>query len=185
MAKTGSHSPFDKTQFESLFKSHYQFLCNYAQQYVEDADAAQDICQKIFIKLWEKREEIDPEQSIKSYLFTATRNRCLNYIRDNKKYRSTLLDIDCADFEIVAEEDTFAEEELKEKIETALNNLPEKCRLVFKMSRYQNMKYKEIAEELDISQKTVEAHMSKAMKSLRTELKDYWLLVLIFLETMN
>jgi len=159
--------------FEDLFKTYFQHLCSFAQQYVGDADAAQDICQKVFIRLWEKREEMDPKKAIKSYLFTSVKNRCLNYIRDHKKYRSQILDLDCGDFDLFSEEDHFAEEELKDKIEAALSTLPPKCRLVFEMSRYQQMKYNEIAEELDISQKTVEAHMSKAMKSLRQELKDY------------
>ena len=181
-----SRQELNKTQFEQLFKEHFQHLCNFALQFVQDPDTAQDICQKVFISVWEKREEIDPEQSIKSYLFTSVRNRSLNYLRDQKKYRSQILDIDCADFELVEEEeDQFALEELKEKIDAALSTLPEKCRLVFEMSRYQNMKYREIAEELGIAQKTVEAHMSKAMKSLREQLDDYLLVILIILGWLN
>ena len=173
--------PFDKEQFELLFKTHFNYLCNFAKQYVNDADTAQDICQKVFIALWEKRENLNSNQSIKSYLFTAVKNRCLNYIRDNKKYRSKVLDLDCGDFDLAEkEEDQFGEEELKSKIDKAMNSLPEKCRMVFEMSRFQKMKYREIAEELDISQKTVEAHMSKAMKILREALKGYFIWVLLF-----
>ena len=181
MAKPSSHTIFDQSQFEVLFKTHFQHLCNFALQYVEDLDTAQGICQKVFITLWEKREDIDPEKSLKSYLFTSVKNRCLNHIRDQKKYRSKVLDLDCADFDIISEEEDKAGiEELQVKIEAALAELPEKCRQVFEMSRFQQMKYREIAEELDISQKTVEAHMSKAMKSLRSSLKDFtW--VLLFL----
>ena len=181
MQQSDSHKTFGKTQFEALFKLHFKHLCNFAQGYVEDADAAQDICQKVFIALWEKRAEINPNQSIKSYLFTSVKNRCLNHIRDNKKYRSKVLDLDCANFETAEAEDNFAESDLKEKIAKAMNSLPEKCRQVFEMSRYQGMKYREIAEELGIAQKTVEAHMSKAMKSLREQLKDYISTILIIL----
>lgn len=156
-----------------LFKSHFQYLCHFAQQYVADADTARDICQKVFINLWEKRAEIDSSKSLKSYLFTSVKNRCLNHIRDQKKFRSKVLDLDCADFSVVADTDHFAVEELQDKIEKALGALPEKCRLVFEMSRFQSMKYKEIAEELAISQKTVEAHISKAMKHLREHLEEY------------
>ncbi|MEZ5038424.1 MAG: RNA polymerase sigma-70 factor [Saprospiraceae bacterium] len=170
-----------KSHFETLFKTHFQLLCNFAMQYVQDADAAQDICQKVFIALWEKREQIDTKQSIPSYLFTSVKNRCLNYIRDHKKYRSRILDLDGDDMGWTVEEDYFSMEELKEKIEVALSTLPEKCRLVFEMSRYQQMTYKEIAEELDIAQKTVEAHMTKAMKSLRMQLKDYLYILMIIL----
>ena len=183
MATEPSHTAFDKVQFEQLFKSHFAFLCNFAGQYVEDRDTAQDICQKVFIRLWEKREEMDPKQSIKSYLFTSVKNRCLNHIRDQQKYRSKVLDLDCGDIDFAQEDtDALATEELKQRIEAALAKLPDKCRLVFEMSRYQQKKYKEIAEELDIAQKTVEAHMSKAIKTLRTELKDYYFLALLLLE---
>ncbi|MEM6804582.1 MAG: RNA polymerase sigma-70 factor [Bacteroidota bacterium] len=175
------HKTFDKAHFETLFKSHFAFLVNFARQFVDDIDTAQDLTQKVFITLWEKRADIDPKQSIKSYLFTAVRNRCLNYIRDQKKYRSKVLDIEMADFEVAIEEDHFGEEELKQKIEAALSSLPEKCRLVFEMSRFQQMKYKEIAEELEISQKTVEAHMSKAIKSLRAYLEAYMWICLVLL----
>lgn len=180
MSEKASHKGFDEREFEQLFKTHFQFLCNFANQYVEDLDVAQDLTQKVFIRLWEKREELDPNLSIKAYLFTSVKNRCLNYLRDQKKYRSKVLDLDCADIEMGVEEDYFAEKELKEKIEAALKSLPEKCRQVFEMSRYQQLKYKEIAEELDISQKTVEAHMSKAMKILRTLLKPFiWLAIIM------
>ena len=173
MSNAAPHNPLDKSGFEALFKSHFQYLCNFAIQYVEDADTAQDICQKVFISLWEKRSEINVNKSIKSYLFTSVKNRCLNHIRDQKKFRSKVLDLDCNDFEIANEEDHFGLEELEQKIEKALNELPEKCRLVFEMSRFQEKKYREIAEELHISQKTVEAHMSKAMKHLRMYLAEY------------
>lgn len=163
----------DKTQFEKLFKLHFQHLCNFADQYVEDIHAAQDICQKVFIQLWEKRGTIDWNKSVKSYLFTSVKNRCLNYIRDNKRYRSQILDIECADFEFAEEDLFFDQESLEEKIEAALVALPEKCRQVFELSRFHDMKYKEISEQLQISQKTVEAHMSKALKTLRHFLQDF------------
>ncbi len=182
MSSTSTYPEFNQQQFEQLFRSHFAYLCNYALQYVEDRDTAQEICQQVFIRLWEKRAEMDPQQSIKSYLFTAVRNRCLNYIRDNKKYRSSILDLDCGDFDLAGEEDHFALEDLQQRVDKALNELPEKCRQVFEMSRFQGLKYREIAEELDISQKTVEAHMSKAMKMLREKLKDYFFLFLLFLD---
>jgi len=182
MSKLTTHTTFDQSQFEKLFKSHYSYLCNFAQQYVEDMDTAQDICQKVFITLWEKRASIDSKQSIKSYLFTAVKNRCLNHIRDHKKYRSRVLDLDCGDIEIAADEvDLEDAQALKNKIEQVLNSLPEKCKMVFEMSRYQGMKYREIAEELGIAQKTVEAHMSKAMKILREELKGFLEILLLIL----
>ncbi len=179
MPNQEKHTGLSKNQFEQLFKNQFGHLCNFAIQYVQDKDNAQDICQRVFVNLWEKRAEVNMDKSIKSYLFTAVKNRCLNHIRDNKKYRSKVLDLDCGDFEIAEVEDFFGAAELKTKIENALALLPEKCRLVFEMSRYQGLKYREIAEELDISQKTVEAHMSKAMKILRAHLKDLLIILLI------
>lgn len=181
MSGMSAHPVFDQVQFEQLFKTHFQPLCRFARQYVPDIDTAQDICQRVFIRLWEKREEMDPNRSINAYLFTSVKNRCLNYIRDHKKYRSQLLDHECGDFDIGMTEDYFALEELQKSIDAALSTLPPKCRLVFEMSRYRQMKYKDIAEELDISQKTVEAHMTKAMKSLRIELGDYFVLLIAIL----
>ena len=172
----------NKVEFEQLFKSHYAHLCNFARQYVHDEDSAQDICQKVFVKLWEKRGHMDPRQSLKSYLFTAVKNRCLNHIRDHKKYRSRFLDVDCGDIEVaVVDVDRFAETALQEKIDAVLASLPPKCRLVFEMSRFEEKKYREIAEELNVSQKTVEAHMTKAMKIFRTALAPFiWVLLVLF-----
>ena len=168
----------DDQQFERLFKMHFKALTLFAQQFVADLDTAQDLCQKVFISLWEKRSQIDLNQSIKSYLYTAVRNRCLNHIRDHQKFRSTVLDLDCANFDILEMQPFDTPHELKQKIDLALQSLPEKCRQVFEMSRLQQLKYREIAEELNISQKTVEAHMRKALQTLRTHLKDYLALIL-------
>ena len=175
------HTPLDKVQFERLFKEHFVHLCNFANQYVHDLDTAKDIVQKVFVSLWENRAGIDSRKSVASYLFTSVKNRSLNYIRDQKKYRSHTLDLDCGDFEIAISDDEQDIQELKDRIKKALSTLPEKCRLVFEMSRYQQMKYREIAEELSISQKTVEAHMTKAMKSLRANLREYSPLLLFLL----
>lgn len=185
MANSNPYQGFDQKQFEQLFRSHFNYLCNYALQYVEGMDTAQEICQKVFVSLWENRANIDPDKSVKSYLFTAVRNRCLNYIRDNKKYRSQMLDLDCGDFDLANEEEHFEEGELQRRLDAALDELPEKCRKVFEMSRLQGLKYREIAEELAISQKTVEAHMTKAMKHMREQLKDYFFLVLIWMDYFN
>lgn len=183
MSSPNTHNKLNEKQFEDLFKLHIGYLCNFAKQYVQDADTAQDICQKVFIALWEKRASLNPNLSIKSYLFTAVKNRCLNHIRDHKKYRSKVLDLDCGDFDLNIEASSIKDNDLAAQIEKALSTLPEKCRKVFEMSRYQDMKYREIAEELDISQKTVEAHMSKALKTLRVLLKDCaWMIFFFFIK---
>jgi RNA polymerase sigma-70 factor (ECF subfamily) len=185
MSEPTSHSKLDRAHFERLFRAHFVHLCNFARQYVQDLDTAKDLTQKVFIHLWENREKIDPRKAVQSYLFTAVRNRCLNHIRDHKKYRSRVLDVDIVDLEISFETEDSDLLEFKEKVAEALSALPEKCRLVFEMSRYQHMKYKEIAEELDISVKTVEAHMSKALKSLREQLRDYLPFLWIFFDIFH
>jgi RNA polymerase sigma-70 factor (ECF subfamily) len=184
MPMPGDQSGLDQVKFEQLFRTHFVHLSNFANQYIEDTDACKDIVQRVFINLWEKRQQIDPQKSIVSYLFTSVRNRCLNHIRDHKKYRSQLLDLDCADLEIAIEDDDHFLEELQGQIQLALEALPDKCRLVFEMSRFQDMKYKDIAQQLDISEKTVEAHMSKALRSLRERLGRYLTLLLSIMQLL-
>ncbi len=179
MQKPGIHTSFDLAAFEQLFKSQFVPVCRFATQYVHDMDTARDIAQKVFIHLWENREKVDPGQSVKSYLFTAVKNRCLNHIRDQKKYRSRILDVDIHDIDLAFEEDQLALEELQRKVAKALARLPEKCRQVFELSRYQHKKYQDIADTLGISVKTVEAHMSRALKGLREDLKDYLYILIV------
>ena len=172
-----------KEQFEHLFRTEIARLHNFTRQYVQDSDTAMDICQNVFVTLWEKRHTIDMQGAVHAYLYTAVRNRCLNYIRDNKKYRSRFLDLECTDVElfITGEPDTADIREMEHHVQAAIAALPEKCREVFEMSRFREMKYREIADALEISQKTVEAHMSKAMRLLREALSQYrvlpWLLL--------
>ena len=175
----------DEIDFDQLFNEHFDYLVNFANQYVKDPYAAEDICQKVFIKLWENRSSIDSNKSIKSYLFTAVRSRCLNYIRDHQSRLNNTLDIDCAAFLQTDFSDLPAYNELKAIIEEGLKSLPESCQRTFYLSRFEGKKYKEIADELDISQKTVEAHMSKALKHLRLVLKDYLSLLLILISQMK
>jgi DNA-directed RNA polymerase specialized sigma24 family protein len=94
MANKSGHTELDEMLFEALFKQHFRPLCHFAEQFTRDMDAAQDITQKVFLMLWERRQHIDPKQSVQSYLYTAVRSRCLNYIRDHKKYRNRVLDLE-------------------------------------------------------------------------------------------
>ena len=146
---------------------------------MNDEDTAKEITQNVFINLWQNKKHIDSDRPVKSYLFTSVRNRCLNHIRDNKKFRSSVLDVEIADYETAYESDAFSVEELETKISSALDKLPERCRQVFTLNRFEDMKYKEVAEKLNISVKTVEVQMSKALKIMREELKDYILVLLL------
>lgn len=172
----------DRQEFENLFNLHFASLCRFAAGYLSDYTTSEEIVQDVFISLWEKRAEMDPDKPIKTYLFTSVRNRCLNYIRDNKKFRSQYLDIEL-ELEIpVPEKDLLSEKQVEQRIQQALDKLPEKCREVFELSRFEGLKYQQVADRLDISVKTVEAQMSKALKILREELNDLmWVLLFLFL----
>ena len=149
--------------------------------YLGDRDAAQEIVQDVFINLWQKKDVIDPAKSVKAYLYTSVKNRCLNHIRDNKKFRSYYLDVEL-ELEIPHEDtDNISESETRDKISAALDKLPERCRQVFELSRFDEMKYKEIAEKLGISVKTVEVQVSKALKILRNELREFLMILLLIM----
>jgi len=136
------------------------------------------------MNLWNTRDSITSEKSVKSYLYTSVKNRGLNWVRDHKKFRSYVLDIEIEDYDMVYERDSLSESEVLQKINKAMEKLPERCRQVFELSRFEELKYKEIAEKLGISVKTVEVQVSKALKILRIELKDL-LAILIILLTLQ
>jgi RNA polymerase sigma-70 factor (ECF subfamily) len=173
----------DKSSFEELFRQHYAALCRYAVGIIGDSEQSEDIVQHSFVKMWNKRADMDLSRSLKSYLYTSVRNACINYIRDQKKFRSEFLDIEIYASDAVSAFTDGLERvqagELQEKIQKALAALPDKSREVFVMSRIEQMKYREIAEKLGVKQKTVEAHMSRALKILREELSDYLFLLLV------
>lgn len=150
---------------------------------MKDIDIAKEIVQEVFTRLWEKRESIDPQNKTISYLGTAVRNRCLNYLRDNKKFSSGITALEgLGENHSYVEQDELVSEELKRKISEATDALPEKCRKIFLLNRMENKKYKEIADELNISVKTVEAQMSKALKFMRERLAEYISVLILLLE---
>lgn len=173
----------DQRNFEAVFKAYFAGLTYFAQKFVYDIDTSKEIVHDVFVKLWEKRNELDLSKSLKSYLFTSVHNRCLNYIRDNKKFDKS--DFSENVFNNYAENNDFLiEAEVKAKINSVMQKLPEKCRQIFEMNRFEGKKYHEIAQELDISIKTVEAQMSKALRIFREDLKEYLPIYLILLFLM-
>ena len=173
-----------KAEFEEVFKTYFIPLTSFAQKYVPDLDTAKDIAHTVFINLWEKRNNIDWQKSLKSYLFTSVHNRCLNYIRDNKRTNNSV-DIDSINDDVAWESRDFIEEqETIKNINKAIDLLPEKCKEIFLLNRFEGMKYAEVAEKLNISVKTVEAQMSKALKTLRTELLQYLKIVILWMITL-
>lgn len=172
--------------YEEMFKTYFSPLCYFAQKYVADFDSCKEIVHKVFVGIWEKRDGFDFDKSPKSYLFSAVYNRCMNHIRDQKRLlvnNSQELTEEIADHQ--AYSGNMEASELEGQIWKVINSLPDKCKEVFILNRFKKKKYSEIAVQLDISVKTVETHMSKALKILRDNLKDYIHLVfLIFLKKL-
>lgn len=157
-------------------------MVGFAKKYLNDIDLAKEIVHEAFLKLWEKRKEMDTSKSVKSYLYTSVYNRSLNYIRDNKKFDKTEGKTELLErAENWDASNQMIAEEIQIKINQTLENLPEKCRKIFMMSRYEELKYKEIAEKLNISIKTVETQMSKALKALRNNLAKYMTILLMIM----
>ena len=173
----------DQQAFENLFKTHFAALMAFSRRILGDEDDAREVVHQVFIKLWERRNEIDMSTSLKSYLFTAVNNTSLNVIRDRKKFSSEEVPEHAGQWDVSAELESM---ELEEKIREAINGLPEKCRRVFELNRFDGLSYKEIAKQLDISVKTVENQMTKALRTLREQLAKYLTLLLwLLLYTLN
>jgi RNA polymerase sigma-70 factor, ECF subfamily len=163
-----------KEGFEILFKQYYEPLCNFVFGMVKDYDASEDVIQELFVKFWEKRNDFPDDISVKAYLYRAARNMALNQIRHFgiKKDFNLFNRMKMSDAEqgIGNPAETS---ELQKMIAQAVNELPPERKKIFLMSREDGLKYKEIAGELNISIKTVENQMGKALSTLRTELSDY------------
>jgi RNA polymerase sigma-70 factor (ECF subfamily) len=137
----------DKQLFEQLFREYFSPLCNFALGYVNDLDTAKEVVQEVFINLWDKKDSITSDKSVKAYLFTSVRNRCLNYIRDHKKFRSYVLDVEIEENKEIYENDAMTQAETLVKIQQAVNKLPETCKQDYELSTIEELKYKEIAEK--------------------------------------
>lgn len=168
----------DEKVFEELFKTYYAPLCEYCLRYVSDADMAEEIVQDLFFKIWVKREELNINVSIKAYIFTALRNHALNYISRLKiqdRYNQFIVVRSKNDVEHPV--DVLEEKDMERIMKQAIAMLPEKRREIFEMSRFEDMKYWEIAEKLNVSVKTVESQMSKALEHMRKVLSKFLALI--------
>jgi RNA polymerase sigma-70 factor (ECF subfamily) len=167
--------------FESVFKAHFKNLNAYALMIVKDQDVAEEMVQQVFFKLWEQQEETVGQESVATYLYRAVHNTCLNHLKHAKVREGYRAHVHHTGSDMGHNTDHAAVRELREKINEVLNELPEQCRTIFQMSRYEDMKYRSIAEKLGISVKTVENQLGKALRILRTRLTDYLpILMLLF-----
>lgn len=162
----------DLGAYESLFKKYYSPVVKFAYSICRNLITAEEIAQEVFMYIWEKRSTLEIHTDIKSYLFTSGKNKCLNYIKHELPKQQALSDINDYSYiqsNISSIDDT---EVLKKKIQIAIDQLPDKCRNIFVLSRYGGLTYNEISEDLNLSVKTVENQMSIALRKLRESLHD-------------
>lgn len=170
----------DEKAFHDLFYDFFSPLCVFSQRFIEDEDVCEDIVQEVFYKIWKNRKNININISTRSFLIKSVKNSCLDYIRhlsiERKYIEEYLFETDNS-----FEDNLYTTAELESIINNALEKLPSKIKEIFLLNRFEGKTYNEIAEIKQISIKTVEANMTKALKFLRLELKDYLFLLLVFL----
>lgn len=179
----------DEGTYVALFQEYYVGLCAYSRRYVGRKDIAEELVSETFFKIWENRKTLEIRSSIKSYLFQAVANNSLQYLRKIKKEEKiddyfSSVEHENIGFKDVAEnvtEQSLLVQELNARIEDAINQLPDQQQIAFRLKRFEGKKNKEIAEEMGIAIKTVEMHLSKAMLSMRENLKDYLPAFLLFI----
>ncbi len=181
----------EEDSFKNSFHEYFQPLCHLSNHYLEDEDEAKEVVQDAFVKLWEIREHLDKDSNLRNFLFTLVKNNCLNRLKRKQILLKHHEKIKWMEMHYQYESltrmgsDYLEFDELKEKIDLAIKKLPEHCRIVFEMSRFEELKNREIAEKLGVTQKTVEAHLTKALKILRNDLKDYLPVILRITKILN
>lgn len=164
--------------YEELFKQTFPRLIGYCRLFIHEQDQANDLVQECFIKLWEKRTSIKTTQSVESLLFVMLRNRCLNYLRDQKLHKPET-EIDSVgenelqhlfQLDFIGKEESSLEEQLIVAIRESVEKLPEKRKIVFTKSKLEGKKNKDVADELGISVKAVEKHLHQAKEQIRKEM---------------
>jgi RNA polymerase sigma-70 factor (ECF subfamily) len=170
--------------FDVIYVAYYSRMIRFAKEYVLLEEDAENIVQDIFVLLWEKRDVLDIKVSLVPYLFTLVKNKCLDFLRHKmageefakEEYDARRMALEQFNYAFSSDED------IEEILTAAIHSLPERCREIFIKSRVEGKKYREIADELNISVNTVETQMSIALKKLRISLKDYLPLLLFLLD---
>jgi RNA polymerase sigma-70 factor (ECF subfamily) len=169
--------------FERTFKTHFKALHAYACTILRSEAMAEEAVQNVFYKLWEKKDQVNIKESVSAYLYRAVYHECLNYMKHSKVRAAYQSHVIYHNSELEKANERTGTKELEARIQTALKELPEQCRTIFQMSRFEELKYREIADELGLSVKTVENQMGKALRVLREKLAD--LLPLIIIALLN
>jgi len=170
----------DEDAFRTLFHNYFPPLCIFAGRYISDKETCKDIVQDTFLGIWKKRKSLDIATSARNFLITCVKNNCIDYQRKQNtesNYRTYQIDLNPNLFT----DDIYTINELEDIINSSLKKLPEHIRYVFEQNRFEGKTYNEIAKECNLSVKTIESYMSKALKHLRIELKDYLPFITLFL----
>jgi len=165
--KNGNSRAFDK-----IFNDHYQNLCRLAFSIVQDEDNAHSLVQQVFINLWESRESLEHVERLAPYFTAMVRNQCLNFVKREKK-NTKLSDIPVDSYSENTTDKQIDIHDFEEQLMIALASLPERCKMAFEYSRFENLTNKEIAQKMEISVKGVEALIGRSLKSLRISLLEY------------
>lgn len=172
----------DERAFEQVFKTHFKNLHAYSFAMVKDEAAAEEVVQNVFFKLWDRAETLTINGSVAAYLYRAVNNESLNHLKHQKVRTAYGMHVAYTSKDSTGDAaKKVSLKELESRLADALNALPEQCRTIFQMSRFEELRYREIADQLKISVKTVENQMGKALKILRTQLADYLPLTLLIL----
>lgn len=175
------HKQEDHEAFRELYKEFYVGLCVHARRFLGDKESSEEIVQEVFLRLWEHKDAIDIQQSISAYLFQSVRNACLNHLKHLQivqKFRAEITDKlkSAQDYYAITQENgqsIYLAKELENHIHSAIENLPEQCRKVFKMSRFDGLKNHEIADQTGVTINTVQKQISIALEKLREKLNPY------------
>lgn len=166
----------DLKAFEILFREYYNPLCHFALGFLDDQDTAEEIVQDFFYHFWENRHRIQIYRSLKAYLFGSVKNSSIKYLERQairRRYADRIL-TENNNLLLTGIETEFEARELKSEIDKALETLPERSREIFRMNRFEGLKYKEIALKLSVSVKTVEADMTRTLKVLRERIVNFY-----------
>lgn len=172
----------DETAFEEAFKNNYKSLHTYAFTILRDEIAAEEMVQNVFYKLWERTDNLTITGSVRAYLYRAVYNESLNYLKHLKVRSEHQMYVSHRMNETDNASKKVQLKELEEKLQSAIRELPEQCRTIFQLSRFEELRYREIADRLGISVKTVENQMGKALKILRAKLVDFLPLIFLFIQ---
>lgn len=163
----------DEKAFEMLYRSYFKMLCMFSYRFVKKTEIAEEIVQDVFFHIWEKRKNFEITTSFKSYLYKAVHNNSLKHLRHQKIVVAYENSTTFSGSEFVTGQQFLEEGEVFAILHGVIDELPDRTRDIFQLNRFKGLKYQEIADHLQISVKTVEAHMSSVLKILRTKLKDY------------